>query len=85
MDKVLSARVDESVVSRIGVLARELHTTKKSIIEGAIKLFAEKVEQEHNVDILDLTCGAWDRKESPQSTVRRARKAFSGSMVRHHR
>ena len=84
MDKVLSARVDESVVTRIGVLARELHTTKKSIIEGAIKLFAEKVEGEHGVDLLDLTFGAWSRKESPESTVRRARRAFSGSMTRHH-
>ena len=85
MDKVFSARVDESIVSRIGVLARELNTTKKSIIEEAIHLLSEKVEKEHNVDILDLTCGAWARKESPQSTVRRARKPFSSSMTRHHR
>ncbi|MEA2040697.1 MAG: ribbon-helix-helix protein, CopG family [Thermodesulfobacteriota bacterium] len=44
MDKVLSARVDESVLSRISVLARELHTTKKQVIEGAINLYAEKVK-----------------------------------------
>ena len=52
MDKVLSARVDESVVSKIAVLARELHTTKKRIIEGAIALFAEKVEADHKVDVV---------------------------------
>ena len=85
MDRVLSARVDESVVTQIGVLARELHTTKKSIIEGAIHLFAEKVEEEHGVDILDLTFGAWTRSEAAHKTVRRAREAFSGSMTRYRR
>ncbi|HDL64455.1 MAG TPA: hypothetical protein ENH12_03595 [Proteobacteria bacterium] len=84
MDKVFSARVDESVVNRIGVLARELHTTKKTIIERAIDLFSEKVEKEQNVDILDLTYGAWDRTESAQSTVREARRTFRDSMTRHH-
>ncbi len=85
MDKVLSARVDESIASRIGVLARELHTTKKSIIEEAIMLFSKQVEREHDVDILNLTCGTWNRKESAQSTVRRSRRAFRNSMTRRHR
>jgi hypothetical protein len=85
MDKVFSARVDESVVTTIGTLARELHTTKKSIIEGAIRLFAKKIEAEHGVDVFDLTCGVWTREEAPEATVRRARQAFSGSMTRHSR
>ena len=46
MDKILSARVDESVIQRIGSLARQLNTTKKKIIEGAIILYAEKIEKE---------------------------------------
>ncbi len=29
MDKILSARVDESIINRIGNLANQLHTTKK--------------------------------------------------------
>ena len=82
MDKVLSARVDESVLSRISVLARELHTTKKQVIEGAINLYAEKVKNDHNIDILDHTFGAWNRRESAQTTVRRARRAFRDSMTR---
>ena len=45
MDKILSARVDESVIQRIGSLARQLNTTKKKIIEGAITLYAEKIEK----------------------------------------
>lgn len=84
MDRVFSARIDESVVGMITILANELETTKKRVIEGAIKLFAETVEKEHRIDVLDLTCGAWDRDESPESTVNRARKAFRGSMSRHH-
>jgi hypothetical protein len=84
MDKVLSARVDESTVTRIGLLAAELHTTKKRIIESAVSLFSEKVAGEHNVDVFDLTCGAWDREESIDATVRGSREAFRKSMARHH-
>ena len=50
MDKVFSARVDEAIVNKIGVLARELHTTKKTIIERAVNLFLEKVEKERSVN-----------------------------------
>lgn len=42
MDKVLSARVDETVIRQIGLLARELKTTKKAIIESAIRLYSEQ-------------------------------------------
>ena len=84
MDKVFSVRVDEAIVSQIGVLARELHTTKKNIIEQAISLFSEKVEKEQKSDILDCTCGAWNREETAQATVNIARNAFRKSMARHH-
>lgn len=83
MDKIFSARVDESVIRRIGGLARQLKTTKKAVIEGAIRLYAEKVEKENNLDVLELTLGAWNRKESPDKTVRKARKAFRNSMNRY--
>lgn len=83
MDKIFSARLDESVIRRIGVLARQLGTTKKAIIEGAVRLFAEKVEKENNLDVLEQTLGAWDRAESPGKTVKDARKAFRGSMRRY--
>jgi predicted transcriptional regulator len=42
MDKILSARVDESVIQQVGILARELNTSKKAIIEAAIKLYSEQ-------------------------------------------
>jgi predicted transcriptional regulator len=41
MDKIISARVDESVVRQIGLLAKQLETTKKQIIERAITFFAK--------------------------------------------
>ena len=38
MDRVLCARVDESVANRIGTLARRLRTSKKNVIERAVEL-----------------------------------------------
>lgn len=43
MDKVLSARVDQSIVSRIGMLARQTHMSKKKIIERSIQMYAASV------------------------------------------
>ncbi len=84
MDKILSARVaDESVVNRIGSLARRLHTSKNKIIESAIERYAAQVDQEQDFDVFDHTCGAWQRKESAGKTVVKARKAFRDSMRRH--
>lgn len=45
MDKILSARVDESVVNRIGSLARRLQTSEKKIIESAIERYATQVDK----------------------------------------
>ena len=85
MDKILSARVDESVVRRIGALARQLGTTKKGIIEGAIQLYAERIEKESRVDVLQQTLGAWHRTQSPEETIGEARKAFRSSMHRYQK
>ena len=85
MDKVLSARVDESILARIEMLARELRVTKKKIIEDAIVLLEKNVREGRSLDILDRTFGAWKRKESPRRTVSRARRAFRESMHRHRR
>ena len=83
MDKILSARVDESALKRIGSLAKQLKTTKKRIIEQAVTLYAEKVEKDTQEDILDLTFGAWQRKEPAEETVHQSRKAFQDAMLRH--
>lgn len=82
MDKVFSARVDEAVVGRINSLARQLHSTKKQVIERAVELFARQVERERDTDALEQSFGVWKRDESAQETVETARTAFRRSMER---
>ena len=83
MDKILSARVDESVILSITSLARRLNTSKKKIIENAIRLYANKIDQQENQDVFELTNGAWQREESPSQIVDKARKIFRESMEKH--
>ena len=83
MDKVLSARVDEAVIRQIGLLARELKTTKKAIIESAVRLYSEQSDLKKQLDVFEQTCGSWNRSESPDETVNQARSAFRKSMKRH--
>lgn len=83
MDKILSARISESIIQRIRVLSQELHTTKKSIIEAAILSYAEKIEAEKGIDVLEQTLGAWQRKGSPAENTEQIRHAFRKSMERH--
>ena len=83
MDKILSARVDESVVSRIGSLARRLRTSKKKIIESAIETYAAHVDKEQDFDVFEHTCGAWHRKGTARDTAAKVRRTFRDSMQRH--
>ena len=84
MDKIFSARVDESIIRQVSSMAHELRTTKKAIIEAAIRCYAKTVAQEKQEDILEKTLGAWQRNEKPRETVERSRTAFRRSMNRHH-
>ncbi len=85
MDKVFSARIDESVAGCINSLAKQLHSTKKQVLERAIALFAAQVEREQNADLLGQSFGAWNREESTQETVDASRTAFRNSMERFRR
>ncbi len=85
MDKVFSARIDESVVGCISNLAVQLHSTKKQVIERAIELFAEQVGREQKTDLLERSFGAWKREESSQESVETSRAAFRKSMERARR
>jgi Ribbon-helix-helix protein, copG family len=85
MDRILSARVDESVVRRLNLLAQKLKTTKKSIIEEAILAFEEKAGDKGGIDVFQQTLGSWKRDELPEVTVKKARGLFQRSMERHHR
>jgi hypothetical protein len=83
MDKILSARVDEGIVQKINLIAQKLKTTKKSVIEHAINNYAKKIEKEEEIDILDLTFGAWKRNETPDNTIKDIKAKFAQSMRNH--
>ena len=82
MDKIFSTRINEAVIRRIQLLAHQLHTTKKQVVEGAIAMYAEHVAEDQKVDFLDRTFGAWKRRESPEATISASRRAFRDSMTR---
>lgn len=84
MDKILSARVDEAIIQKIGVLARKLNTSKKAVIEAAIEQYSHQTGLGDSDDIIESTCGAWSRSETSQQSVVEARSAFNESMQRHH-
>jgi predicted transcriptional regulator len=82
MDKILSARVEESIVRRIGELAHRLGTSRKQVIERAVLLLAERVESKPEDGVFASTFGAWKRRESAEATVARARRSFKKSLER---
>lgn len=82
MDKIFSARIDESIIHKITVLAHALKVSKKKIIEGAIEAYAQKLGKASQASVFEQTFGAWKRDETPQETVERGRKAFRDSMMR---
>ena len=84
-DKVLSTRLDESIVRQIGNLAQRMGTSKKHIIERAVLELTERIEGEQGTSIMRQTSGAWSRKERPQQTVEKARAVFRASLDRRRR
>ncbi len=69
------------MVRRIEALARQLGTTKKTVLEDAIQFYAEKIEKEWNMDVLEQMLGAWQRNESPDETIEQIRETFHHSML----
>jgi hypothetical protein len=82
MDKVFSTRLDESVIVLLDELAEARSTSKKKLLEEAIRSMAENTEGCRPADVFARTSGAWRRRESPQRTIDRARSAFRDSMKR---
>lgn len=85
MDKIFSSRIDESIVHRIDIIAKQLNTSKKSVIEKAISLYAQKIKKENDFDVMEQTLGAWRRKEAPGKTVEKTKKIFRDSMRRYQK
>jgi predicted transcriptional regulator len=84
MDRIMSTRIDESVIVLIDRIAREQKMSKKKIIETAIENFWQKIHGKKEIDIFQDSFGAWERDEPAAVTVQRSRQAFNQSMNRHH-
>ena len=85
VDKILSTRIDGSVIQKLNMMTDVLSTTKKAVVEKAILALMKQVEIEKNLDVLDITFGAWQRKKSVDETVQHGRKYFQKSMARHQK
>lgn len=85
MDKIMSTRMDEAVIKRIGLLAQELGTSKKNVLESAVNCFADKVAAEKNLDVFARTLGSWAREEAPGETVKRIKAVMRKSQERRKR
>jgi hypothetical protein len=85
MDKIMSTRMDEAVIQHIGILAKKLGTSKKAVLENAVRFYAEKIDSELGVDILAETLGCWHRHETPAETVEGAKTAMRRSQERYKR
>lgn len=81
MDRVLSARVNEDTLLGIDLLAKRLNTSKKRVIEEAVRQYRRQLE-DGAVDVLAETCGAWRRDETPHDTVRGIREEMDRSQTR---
>ena len=82
MDKILSARIDDSKLRVLDELSKRLHKSKKSILEEAIEQYARDKKDE-GFDILKETSGCWNRKESAAETAEKIRSRFSKSFSRY--
>lgn len=85
MDKVVSTRLDETVVDELNRATKRRGITKKQFLEEAIRVHAGRSKGKTEQDVWEETCGAWRRREPPSTTIRRARTAFNATMTRHRR
>ena len=58
MDKIMSTRMDEAVIRHIDMLAQKLGTSKKAILENAVRYYVEKVEADQFFDVFTDTFGS---------------------------
>lgn len=85
MDKIMSTRIDEAVIRHIALLAKMLGTSKKAVLENAVRCYVEKIEAEQGFDVLTHTFGSWQRDESAAETVRTIKKTMRKSQERYKR
>ncbi len=85
MDKIMSTRIDEAVIRHIDLLAKRLGTSKKAVLENAVRYYAEKIEAEQGFDVLTHTFGSWQRNETASETVQVIKDTMRKSQERHKR
>ena len=85
MDKIMSARIDEAVIRYIGMLAEKLGTSKKAVIENAVRLYLKEIEAGEGFDLLAHTYGCWKRDESADETVSNIKDVMRRSQERYKR
>ena len=85
MDKIMSARIDEAVIRYIGMLAENLGTSKKAVIENAVRLYLKEIEAGEGFDLLAHTSGCWERDESADETVGNIKDVMRRSQERYKR
>lgn len=85
MDKIMSTRMDEAVIRHIGMLAKKLGTSKKAVLENAVRYYVEKIEAEQGFDVLTHTLGSWQRDESATETVHTIKDTMRKSQERYKR
>lgn len=81
MTRSLSVRLDADVVDALERAAKARGVTRRVFLEDAIRRTVEQ-PVESGDDVWSRTLGAWKRRESPATTLRRARTAFRRSFGR---
>ncbi len=82
MDKTMRIRMDEAVYRQIDMLAAKLGTSKRAVLEEAIRHYVKKIETEQGFDALTHTFGSWQRDESAAETVRTIKGTMRQSQER---
>jgi hypothetical protein len=85
MDKIMSTRMDEAVIRHIGIIAKRLGTSKKAVLENAVRYYVEKIEAEQGFDVFTHTFGSWQRDKSALETVHTIKDTMRKSQERFKR
>jgi hypothetical protein len=85
MQKIFSTRLDEATLNEMERVTRKLGMSKRQFLEEAIQLRVERLSRDEHGDVWGETLGAWQRRESGATTIRRARRAFRHTFERRHR
>ena len=85
MDKIMSTRMDEAVIRHIDILAKKLGTSKKAVLENAVRYYVDKIEAELGFDVFTHTFGSWRRDKSAAETVHIIKDTMRKSQERYKR